>query len=116
MIKIRANNPQLLAEHIRQAIFEGRSAFWNVDKEGDYYIKLTEWKGLAWMRERFNEREPQSLYYGILEAKDVKMKKSTYAVYHCRLAEFLLSVFDNEIESLEISSMLDITYDIFSQT
>ena len=116
MIRIRTTNPRQLSERIRQAVDEGRASNWHVDNDGDYYLTRTELWGMAWMRPRFNNAEADTLYFGILEPKDQKLKKRTYAVYHCRFAEFLLSLFDNEINSLEISSMLDPTYDIYSHT
>ena len=41
------------------------------------------------------------------------MSKVIYAVYHGRFAEMLLTYFDEEIETVEISSLAEVDVDFF---
>lgn len=116
MLRIQTNNPHQLIERINHAISEGKNSSWGVDKDGDYFITITEWKGKAWMRPKFSDTEPQILRFGILEPKSEKLTKATYAIFHCRFAEMLLALFDTSIDSLDISPMLDSDYDIYAHT
>ena len=61
---------------------------------------------------KISNSEKDSLIFGIVGNKQVKMTKSLYAVYHGRFSEMLLSHFDDEIDEIEITAGKT-AYDLF---
>lgn len=114
MIEIHTPDPHRLVEEINEAIRNGRIATWTVDSDGDYTHSLEQWKNRAWLSCRFNETDDTLLRFVIIEAREQKLSKAVYGVYHGRFAEMLLTHFDNQITSLSISPLLT-QYDVYSK-
>lgn len=78
---------------------------WHIDSEGDYSLIDELWERKAWMTPVFDPDNPHILRYGIIGSSSYKMTKGVYGVYHGRFAEMLLTFFDTEIETLNISPL-----------
>ncbi len=106
MIEIHTNSPRGLVRSINAAIDEGRIATWSYDEDGDYIHNRTQWIGKAWMSPMFDDADDTLLRFCIVEPKIQKLSRSSYAVYHGRFVEMLLTYFDREIISISVSPML----------
>lgn len=114
MIEIRTNNPQQFVDSINQAIREKRIVTWSVDSEGDYTLTQDQWVCKAWMTPKIEQNATNILRFGIIESKKHKLTKSIYGIFHGRFAEMLLTHFDRDIETLEISPLLKKDVDIYN--
>lgn len=114
MIEIRTTNPHRLVEDINKAIEEGRIVTWSVDSDGDYTHSLEQWRNRAWMSVRYDDADTTIVRFVIIEAREQKLSKTLYGIYHGRFAEMLLTHFDTVIMSLSISPLLT-QYDIYSK-
>lgn len=114
MITITTNiNRDRLVEMINELISENRIVTWSVDGEGDYTTIQPQWRYRAWMRPVDDNDDEHKLYFVIVKSKKFPMTKSLYGVFHGRFAEMLLTHFDTQITSLEISPMLVQRRDLF---
>lgn len=115
MIEIHTNNPRDLVRNINVAIDEGRIATWLYDEDGDYIQNKTQWIGKAWMTPMYDETDRTLLRFCIVEPKTQNLSCSTYAVYHGRFLEMLLTYFDRDILSISVSPILT-RYDFYDST
>ena len=114
MISITTNiDRDMLLTMINDHIKENKIVTWSVDGEGDYTTVQPQWRYRAWMRPVKDENNEHKLYFVIVKSKKFPMTKSLYGVFHGRFAEMLLTHFDTQITSLEISSMLVPQMDLF---
>lgn len=108
-IHIKTNTPQKILEILKDCIDSKKIETWSYDSEGDF-THVSQWKNLAWMRPKIENKE---LIFGIIGQKGVKMSKAIYGIYHGRFSEMLLTHFDSEFESLSVTSFGD-SYDNFT--
>ncbi len=102
-IKARIKS-EILFNRLIEKIRKGEIDTWTVDVEVDFTHKPIQWFERAWLR-RSSTTTDCDLVFGIVGRKDESMSKVVYAVYHGRFAEMLLTHFDEEIESISISSL-----------
>lgn len=100
---VKTNIANDLKQEIQKAIAEKEIDTWLIDDDGDFTHSPEQWFCKAWMR-LLDIDEEKILKFGIIGNKQVRMTKSLYAIYHGRFAEMLLSRFDEEIDSIEITS------------
>ena len=100
---VKTNIATDLKQEIQKAIAEKKIDTWLIDDDGDFTHSPEQWFCKAWMR-LVDIDEEKILKFGIIGNKQVRMTKSLYAIYHGRFAEMLLSHFDEEIDSIEITS------------
>lgn len=112
-IIIQTQNPLQLNERIRQLVVEYPLLTWEVDTDNDYTLILERWRYRAWMRPNTDRQADGELQFGIVSSTRYPMTTTLYAVYHARFAEFLLSHFDREIQSLSITPNLSEGVDIY---
>ena len=101
---VKTENPKVLLQKIHKAIDENKIDTWIIDNDGDFTHVPEQWNCKAWMHKADIASDNDELVFGIVGNKQVKMTKLLYAVYHGRFAEMLLSHFDTEIESINITS------------
>jgi len=92
-VRVFCRNPTGLLQQIKDAIRTGSIQTWQVDQDGDFTHSPEQWKNLAWFRPVI---QPEKIVFKILARTGVVMSKSTYAVYHGRFIEMLLTHFDEE--------------------
>lgn len=61
---------------------------WSYDDDGCFTHATQQWEGAAWFRPRVRR---DCLYLHILAPSGVQMSKTTYAVYHGRFVESVLT-------------------------
>ncbi len=89
---------------MNESIESGEIETWTVDKDGDYTHKPVQWRNKAWIS--VSDVIPrETVIFGIISRRFVKMTKDIYAVYHGRFSEMLLAHFDTLIEKIEISAL-----------
>lgn len=93
-----------LYEKIVNSIKSNQIDTWILDDDGDFTHTPLQWRNQAWLKYYTNGNE---LIFGILSRRDIKMSKLTYGVYHGRFSEMLLTHFDNEITSIQLTSLPD---------
>ena len=101
-ITIATSSPQQLLDNIKKAIANDKIKTWDVDGDGDFTHTAQQWRYRAWLRPRVSTG---SLRLTILAPKDTTMSKATYAIYHGRFIESVLSHFDEQVSSLHASAM-----------
>lgn len=109
---IHTNQNTDLQSELNLAIQLGVIDTWIVDEDGDYTITKEKWRMKAWFRMR--QVNDQGVIFGIVSSKKYPLTKEIFGVYHGRFAATLLSHFDNLIDSIEIPSLLDSKWDLFS--
>lgn len=97
-----------LGDTIRDLIDEKKLLNWEYDVEGDFTLSSVQWRNKAWFRIYKDEKNPNSIKFGIIGRKEQSMGRTLYAVYHGRFAEMLLSHFDRKISNMEITPMKDL--------
>lgn len=85
---------------------------WVVDEDKDITIKREDWRNKAWMR--FLRINAQEIVIGIVESKKYRLTKEIYGVFHGRFLVTMLTHFDNILESIEVTPLLDKGADVFS--
>lgn len=115
MIKIGTENPKGLLKKINDAIESGSIVTWTIDRDGDFSPIQEQWFGKAWVRPVLKDDQTDTLYFGILESKQHRMTKAIYGVFLGRFAEMLLTHFDTEMNSLQISPLLVPGTDFFNK-
>lgn len=78
---------------------------WLMDIDGDFTHSPSQWIKQAWIRKVSSS--DKELVFGIIGRKDVPMSKVIYGVYHGRFAEMLLTYFDEDIDDIRITSLLE---------
>ena len=101
-IFVKTDNPHKLIEGINESIQKGVIDTWSVDSEGDYTHTAKQWEYHAWMHP---VEEANRLVFAIWGRKDVNLSTVDYAIYHGRFVEMLLSHFDTDCDSIEVSSL-----------
>jgi hypothetical protein len=86
-------NPGELLKEIRAGISSGKIETWRMDKDGDFTHVPPQWANHAWFHP--NIEDGQLTFY-IIGTKSGPMSSATYAVYHGRFIEMLLSHFDRK--------------------
>lgn len=103
MITITTENPLTLIASIDFAMRSNVIRGWTIDGVGDYTMTSNFRGNRAWFRHRIHGNEIQ---FGIIGSRSAPMDRTLYSVYHSRLIEVLLTHFDNDIQSLEVSPLL----------
>lgn len=103
-LHIKTYNPEQLLDSIYEFIRKKEIEAWITDIDGDFTHRPEQWIMEAWLRPFLNEKE---LVFGIISRRNTPLSKVVYAVYHGRFSEMLLSYFDDEIDSIEITSNPD---------
>jgi hypothetical protein len=101
-ITITTSSPQKLLDSIKAAIADEKIKTWSVDDDGDFTHTAQQWRYRAWLRPRVSNGK---LRLTIMAPKDTAMSKATYAIYHGRFIESVLSHFDDQVDSLHASPM-----------
>lgn len=106
MITIRTNDATKLLKNIKESIINGTITSWTIDTDNDFSISSGVWRSKAWIRSYVDDGNNDMLRFGIIESRMYGMSKTIYAVFSARFAEMLLTYFDNEIDYVDISSLL----------
>ena len=110
-IIIKTSNPEQLYKGFTNAINDYSILTWIVDGDGDFTIKRESWRNHAWMR--YYKINNESVAFGIVESRNYPLAKELYGIMHGRLVATLLTHFDDIIFDIEVTSQLDIRYDVF---
>jgi hypothetical protein len=90
-----AAEPTSLLSAIRSAISAGTVETWSFDSDGDFTHIPEQWRLKAWFRPTLLS---DRIVFRILTPQHTSMSKATYAVYHGRFIEMLLSHFDTQFQ------------------
>jgi hypothetical protein len=82
-----------LLKEIKKAIQDHKIETWKVDSDGDFMHTPEQWANLAWLRPKAMD---DRLLLNILGSKTRKLSRTTYAVYHGKFIEMLLTHFDTK--------------------
>jgi hypothetical protein len=99
---IKTDKPKMLLSSIKEAIRSGTITDWICDSDGDFTLSSDQWKHKAWLRPKFTD---EGFTLNILAPKQTKLSKVTYAVYHARIIEMLLTHFDNDFRHARATAM-----------
>lgn len=102
-IHFKTRTPRRLLRSYKEAIDDGRVLTWSYDDQGDFTHNPDQWRREAWLRPRVVPEE--ELVFFILSPNDVDLSSETYAVYHGRFVESMLSHFDRLFSECHISAM-----------
>lgn len=105
-IRVRFKQKENILEEIRELIYSEKVRKWSIDSDDDLTLLIPEWHCKAWMRIKPIKNDPKCVVFGIVTSQLYPLTKSIYAIYHSRLAELLLTHFDTDIETMEISALL----------
>lgn len=103
-IYITSIHPFLLLRNIKEKFVERGIETWEMDKDGDFTHSPFQWRYHAWFRARVEEERNRLAFY-IICRNDKNLSVIDYAVYHGRFAEMLLTHFDRECDSIEITPL-----------
>lgn len=92
-VKVSCADPVGLIEKIKIAIRDGTVQTWELDADEDLTHVPNQWKNRAWFHPT---AEADQIVFFIFGVKSADMSSATYAVYHGRFIEMLLSHFDLE--------------------
>lgn len=109
-IHIKTNNPEKLLKDIKQKAINQELDTWSIDVDGDFTHTSNQWLNEAWFRGEIIS--PGDLVFGLVKRRDKEMLTVVYGVYHGRFAEMLLTHFDCQIISIQLTSFPD-GYDHF---
>ena len=101
-----------LWDGLKGKLEKGEIDTWMMDSDGDFTHRPVQWVKRAWFR-KSKASSANELVFGLIGREDENMSKGIYAVYHGRFAEMLLTYFDEEIETVEISSLAEVDVDFF---
>lgn len=101
---IKSNNPNALLRKVREKIEDHGIDTWELDNDGDFTHSPSQWRNHAWFHAKV-ENERGRLAFYIICRNDKNLSVTDYAVFHGRFAEMLLTHFDRECESIEISPL-----------
>jgi len=103
-IFVKTNTPEMLVENIKKKIGEHRIDTWSVDSDNDFTHNVDQWRNRAWIRYKV-EREFGRVVFFVICRRDANMTIVEYAVYHGRFVEMLLTHFDRECDTIEVSPL-----------
>ena len=101
-LMVVTSRPKELLAKIKKAIDEGHIDTWVYDVDGDFTHSRPQFDQKAWMRPSIGQG---CLSFGLLGKRDVVMTKLIYGIYHGRFAEMLLTHFDIDFSSLQLSAL-----------
>lgn len=101
-IFVKTVDPNKLIKDINEKISNAGIDTWSVDNDGDYTHTATQWKFHAWMHPII---EADRVIFAIWGRKSVNLSTVDYAIYHGRFVEMLLAHFDQQCNSIEVSSL-----------
>jgi hypothetical protein len=87
-IRIYSRQPKQLLHRIRALIDEGHIKMWSYDKAGDFTCSMDEFKDKAWLHP---EIAAEGLSIKIIRHRVEGLPRTTYAIYHARFIEMLLT-------------------------
>lgn len=102
-IRVKTNSPSELINRIKKFIDENKIDTWKYDSDGDFTHAVPQWEYHAWIRPKvvnFDE-----IVFAILGRVDKKMTTTEYAVFHGRFTEMLLTHFDRDCKSIDVTPM-----------
>jgi hypothetical protein len=99
-VTIATPDAQLLRKKILAKLEQQAVVGWGNHGQS-FTLTSPEWSGKAWVRAF---PEPGQLVLGLVPAEGVEMSKELYAVYQARLIEMLLTHFQGEMSSLEVTA------------
>lgn len=108
-IYIKTEKSEDLLAKIKKSIDDGNIKTWKYDTDGDFFHSPDQWQYSGWLRPFHIDHY---LLFGIITPKNETMTTVTYAVYHGRFIEMLLSHFDKEFEWVYASAQKT-NFDIF---
>jgi hypothetical protein len=101
-IYVKCLNPRKLVNDINEAIKQSSIDTWSVDKDGDYTHTAKQWVNNAWFHPII---ETDRVVFSIWGRVNVNLSIVDYAIYHGRFVEMLLTHFDQQCDSIEVSSL-----------
>ena len=101
-IFVKSSNPQKLVNAINEKIANSNIDTWSVDKDGDYTHNVTQWRYHAWLHPII---ETDRVVFAIWGRANEDLNVVDYAIYHGRFVEMLLTHFDQQCDSIEVSSL-----------
>lgn len=101
-IFVKTENPGLLVDNIKKKIDDHIIDTWSIDSDGDYTHDTAQWRYRAWIRHRI---EIGRVVFFVICRSDADMSIVEYAVYHGRFVEMLLTHFDKECDSIEVTPL-----------
>jgi hypothetical protein len=101
-VTVFCSDPPGLLNDITSSILNRSIETWLVDSEGDLTHSPTQWQNQAWFRPLVAQ---DRLAFYILGNRIQAMSTVTYAVYHGRLIEMLLSHFDGRFSNAVATAM-----------
>ena len=94
--------PLKLVSDIRQKINEGIITSWETDPDGDFTQKSEKWKYRAWFHPYIEE---QRVVFAIWGRKQYDLTIEEYAAYHGKFVRMVLTHFDKQVDSMEITPL-----------
>lgn len=110
IITLKNIKPEEFIAQINSQIQAKEIQTWKVDEDGDYTAHSEQWNCKAWMHPKIEDNN--TIYFGIIKSKKYGMSRELYGVYHGRFSATLLAHFDQYMESLSITPLLDKRADI----
>jgi hypothetical protein len=101
-ILVTTPKPNTLVKSIKQKIDEEVIVTWLYDNDGDFSHSPDQWEYKAWLRPIIKEG---MVIFKIIAPIDKHLSTRTYAVYHGRFIEMLLSHFDGLFSEISASSL-----------
>ena len=96
---IKTTDPHGLLNAIKESIDNQIVQTWSIDEEGDF-THASQWKNKAWLKPVV---QSDQLAFGLIGRKDEIMTKAVYGIFHGRFSEMLLTHFDGNITSIELT-------------
>ncbi len=94
----------MLVESIKEKIKQQTIKTWAVDDDGDLTHIAEQWKYRAWIRSKIEHESNRVVFY-IICRNDRDLSVIDYAVYHGRFVEMLLTHFDRDCQSIDVSPL-----------
>ena len=99
---VYTNKPKQLLASIKEAMSAGAIRTWSYDADGDFTHVPDQWSRKAWFRPRLLSDQ---IVFNIITPAQTVMSRMTYAVYHGRFVEMLLTHFDEDFERAVASAL-----------
>jgi hypothetical protein len=90
---VHSSDPPALLSAIRAAAADGKLETWTADSDGDFTHSPEQWRRKAWFRPKVSE---DRIVFNIFPPQKAVVGTVTYAVYHGRFIEMLLTHFDSQ--------------------
>ena len=103
-IYVKTSSPYMLVDSIKEKIKSQTIKTWSVDNDGDMTHTAEQWRYNAWMRVKI-EPELNRIVFYIICRNDRNLSVADYAVYHGRFVEMLLTHFDKDCQSIEVTAL-----------